>query len=162
MNTQAISCAAHKYWARVDAGPAEVCWEWLGPISHKGGYAVVIHHSKRVGAHRLSWILTRGPIAPGLVVRHICDNPKCCNPNHLELGTHYDNVQDMINRGRRVPSAAKGTRNCKAKLTDRQVRQIRAEYAAGSSSTIRLAKKYGVSQGLISQIVLNRIWRHIL
>ena len=162
MNTQLISFEAHKYWARVDAGPAEVCWEWQGPISHKGGYAVAVHHSKRLGAHRLSWILTRGPIPPGLVIRHTCDNPKCCNPNHLELGTHYDNVQDMITRGRRVVTSAKGMRNCKAKLTDSEVIRIRAEYAEGGTSTIKLAKKYGVSQGLISQIVLNRIWKHIL
>lgn len=157
-----LGTAAHKHWGRVDASTVDVCWEWLGPVSHKGGYAMTRHDGKNIGAHRLSWILTRGPIPSGLVVRHVCDNPRCCNPCHLDIGTHYDNVQDMINRGRRVASAARGVRNCKAKLTDNEVRRIRAEYAEGNTSTIKLAKRYGVSQGLISQIVLKRIWKHVL
>jgi hypothetical protein len=161
MNTAKNSTEAYKFWSRVDVGPLEACWEWIGPISHRGGYATAVHHSKRLGAHRLSWILARGAIPQGMVVRHRCDNPKCCNPNHLELGTHKDNVQDMIQRGRRAPASAKGVRNCKAKLSEQDVRQIRTAYAQGGTSTIKLAKQYAVTQGLISQIVRHRIWRHI-
>ncbi len=161
LSAQHLGINAYKYWGRVDVSMVDVCWEWLGPISHKGGYAILKYEGKNIGAHRLSWILTRGPIPSGLIVRHACDNPKCCNPCHLDIGTHYDNAQDTIKRGRRAVTAARGVRNCKAKLTDNEVRRIRAEYAEGNTSTIKLANNYGVSQGLISQIVLKHIWKHV-
>jgi hypothetical protein len=150
-----------RFWSRVEAGPAGLCWEWTGPISHKGGYAIVRANKRNYLAHRLAWMFAHGTIPEGLVIRHKCDNPKCCNPLHLELGTHLDNQHDMIIRGRRKKSGAKGTRNCKAKLSDSLVREIRALYASGSTSTPKLAQQYGVTQGLISQIVLKRIWRHV-
>lgn len=150
-----------RYWSRIETGPPGVCWEWTGPISHKGGYALIRSNKRNYLAHRLAWIHTRGEIPKGLVIRHMCDNPRCCNPLHLEIGTHLDNQRDMINRGRRKKTAARGVRNCKAKLNDDLVREIRNLYAQGKTSTLKLAQQYGVTQGLISQIVLHRIWKHL-
>lgn len=162
MNPASIdSIAWQRFWSRVDVGPISACWEWTGPISHKGGYAQVCIKKRMYTAHRLSWYFTRGVLPTGLIIRHICDNPKCCNPIHLDIGTHLDNYKDMVSRGRRKVTRAKGERNCKAKLNETQVKEIRALYATGTTSTIKLAHKYNVTQGLISQIVLHRIWKHL-
>ncbi|MED4262025.1 HNH endonuclease signature motif containing protein [Priestia aryabhattai] len=75
------------------------CWEC---ISHglKNGYANIFG-----GGHRFMWSLwNKKEIPDGMVVRHKCDNSKCCNPHHLEIGTQYDNVQDAVKRGRRNPA----------------------------------------------------------
>lgn len=86
-----------------------------------------------------------------LVVRHTCDNPSCVNPKHLELGTHQDNMNDMKSRDRQP----KGETHHRAKLTDAQVAEIRE--LARRQSQVEIAKTYGVSQWLVSQIVNNKV-----
>ena len=77
------------------------CWEWQGDLTHNGyGRVKVDGKAKRV--HRVMWELRHGPIPDGMVVMHKCDNPKCCNPEHLELGTQRENVADMIQKNRAV------------------------------------------------------------
>jgi hypothetical protein len=112
-------------------------------------------------AHRVAYEWAYGAIPDGMLVRHKCDNPSCCNPAHLELGTDKDNYSDMVSRGRRVPGRPKGEKNCKAKLSEEEVKQIRLMYKAGGESTNTLARKFNVTQALISQIVLRKIWKHI-
>jgi hypothetical protein len=83
------------------------CWPWTGQVKSPAGYGV-LHlmqsqkHRKRrtVFGHRAIYELLNGPIAPGVEVLHTCDNPPCCNPAHLRLGTHRDNMLDMIQKGR--------------------------------------------------------------
>lgn len=150
-----------RFWSKVDEAPVDMCWEWIAAIGKTSTYPRFKLNNYLTTAHRAAWILSYGAIPSGLVVRHKCDNPRCCNPQHLELGTHADNVRDMITRGRRKVSSAKGTRNSKAKLNDDLVREIRSIYTSGNASTIKLARNYGVSQSLISQIVLHRIWKHV-
>lgn len=91
-----------------------------------------------------------------LQVRHKCDNPKCINPEHLELGTHLDNVQDMIKRGRKNP--VKGSNSWNAKLTNEDVIQIRAS----NLSCIELSLKYPVCKNHIRAIKSGTSWRHLL
>lgn len=82
------------------AGTATGCHEWSGSRT-AGGYGLV-GNTKRVRVHRLSWELANGSTIPdGMVIRHKCDNPPCINPEHLEIGTHADNMADMFSRGRR-------------------------------------------------------------
>ena len=88
----------------------------------------------------------------GQVVRHKCDNPRCINPNHLELGTQLDNVQDSVVRGRATRSP--GITNGRAKLTTAQVLEIRN--AAGTGP--QLAHAYGVSTTVIYQIKAGKLW----
>lgn len=75
------------------------CWEWGGHLDH-GGYGILPHKGKRYAAHRISFMLHHGDIPDGMVVRHRCDNSVCTNPDHLELGTAAQNVQDKIRRER--------------------------------------------------------------
>ena len=108
-------------------------------------------------AHRVTWQLTNGEIADGLFVLHKCDNPGCCNPGHLFLGTHAANMADKVAKGRQA--RVTGNRNGSAKLTAEDVRWMRWAYADGRYTQARLAELYGVSQQGISDAILHRTWR---
>jgi hypothetical protein len=75
------------------------CWEFQGNRQAKG-HGRLNYHTRKVLAHRLAWELTHGPIPDGMLVCHHCDNPPCCNPLHLYVGTHKDNTGDAMRRGR--------------------------------------------------------------
>lgn len=79
------------------------CWEWQGTLN-EDRYGIFRLQGKRIKAHRFSFSLYKGDIPKDKVVRHNCDNAKCCNPNHLQLGTQEENIQDMIDRKRRPTS----------------------------------------------------------
>ena len=90
-----------RFWSKVQ--PTEGCWLWTGARSTEGyGYIGVgpRRNHKDVLAHRLMWELTYGPIPNGLWVLHRCDTPSCVRPDHLFLGTHQDNMDDMKRKGR--------------------------------------------------------------
>lgn len=85
-----------KFWAKVGKRGEEECWPWLGAIDTQGyGRA-----GKRDRAHRIAFLIFHQHIPPGMVVRHRCDNPPCCNPSHLELGSKSDNARDAVERDR--------------------------------------------------------------
>jgi hypothetical protein len=89
-----------RFWSRVDtSGGLWACWPWTRG-RNGAGYGLISQQHRDVSAHRLSWELANGPIPPGLYVCHTCDNPPCCNPSHLFLGTPTDNVRDMYAKGR--------------------------------------------------------------
>lgn len=83
------------FWERVDKTSG--CWLWTGAKSTNGGYGYFIYGrgGQKLRAHRVAWEMTHGPIPEGWVVMHLCDNPLCVNPDHLEVGTQADNVLDM-------------------------------------------------------------------
>lgn len=87
-----------KFWKHIVKG--KHCWSWSGRVSGPGYGVVHITGTKRIGAHRLSWQIHRGEIPPGMFVCHRCDNPPCCNPDHLFLGTQTDNMRDASSKGR--------------------------------------------------------------
>jgi hypothetical protein len=84
-----------------------------------------------------------------MFVCHRCDNPPCCNPAHLFLGTAADNSQDMAAKGRTC--TARGLAHPLGRLSDHQVREIRARRHAGET-TVALAAEYGISSTHVSQI----------
>lgn len=101
LGTTELPTLADRLWDRVDrSGGPDACWEWSGYRTRRGygqiGEGRTIHPT-----HRVAWEQThQAKVLPGFVVRHDCDNPPCCNPSHLRLGTDADNVRDMIDRGR--------------------------------------------------------------
>lgn len=126
------------------------------------GYARIIHHDKgvriregrHVKAYRDFYKVPRVAIK-GFVVRHKCDNPRCINPIHLELGTHKDNTHDMLLRGRHTNSIPTGELHGGCKLTDTQVQTIRQRYKKGSRTcgSTKLATEFGVTHTQILYIV---------
>lgn len=92
-----------RFWQRVDKRAPDECWEWIAGRT-KAGYGYITAgprgSQRHVYAHRLSYELAHGPIPDGKHVCHRCDNPPCCNPAHLRLGTHADNMADMKAKGR--------------------------------------------------------------
>lgn len=129
------------------------CWVWTGG-RNGAGYGTFRVGRKSILAHRYSYQITKGTIAAGLLVCHSCDNRKCVNPNHLFLGTHTDNGQDMSNKGRnKVGNWLGGLR--RAKLTPQEVLAIRSDHDA---SSVELAAKYGVNKVTIQQIRRRETW----
>lgn len=135
------------------------CWLWTGYIYPPTGYGEWSINNKKHSTHRIAYELFIGEIPNGLLVCHICDVRNCVNPDHLFLGTYLDNMQDMINKGRQNP--ATGEDHGKAKLTKKEVMEIRRLYEEKDWSQYKLAGKFNVSQKNISNIVLRKIWKHI-
>jgi HNH endonuclease len=108
-----------------------------------------------MGAHRAEWIEKRGPIPPGMMVCHHCDNPPCREIAHLFLGTNRDNLGDMASKGR----STWGTRNNTTKLTPAQVDEIRLALAAGEKQR-DIGGRYGVCKSTIGCIARSESWRH--
>ena len=176
-----------KFLAGIGSPTPTGCMEWTKGRRGKG-YGVLNVGSARVGAHRYAWELAHGPIPPGMLVCHRCDNPPCVNVEHLFLGTPFDNMRDMTAKGRgnigpataarlarpetwatgdrngsrlHPERLARGERHGHAKLSAQQVMAIRAEYAAGGVFQHELARKFGVTQGLVSGIVRLARWAHV-
>lgn len=155
---------------------ASGCLEWMGARA-KAGYGEIqrrrLFGPQPETTHRIAWRLAYGAIPDGQWVLHRCDNPACCEPTHLFLGTHQDNVTDKMQKGRhrhghlygddhpmrkRPELVKRGEAHNMAKLTLAQVQQIRALQAAGGSDT-KIAKQFGVSRPAISAIRHGRAWR---
>jgi hypothetical protein len=138
------------------AGPNE-CWLWTGAKNR--GYGVARVGGRQEGAHRTAYRAAYGDIPAGLLVRHNCDNPPCCNPAHLSLGTQADNMRDKRERGRQP----RGEAHYCAKLTEDIVRTIRTKYVRGSREFggAVFARRFGVSEMTISEVANRKIWRHI-
>lgn len=76
------------------------CWHWLGYFNMSNTRGILSYQGRNELAYRLVYMMINGPIPKGKIIMHTCDNPRCVNPNHLKLGTHKDNSQDMIAKGR--------------------------------------------------------------
>lgn len=150
--------AINHFRRKVQVGAADECWPHAGARKPKG-YVMVHLRDGQTGAHRLAWYLQHGEWpSDGLVVRHKCDNPPCCNPAHLELGTVADNNRDRDERGRHA--GLRGEALTQARLTEAQVHAIRARLAVGESRQI-LAVEHGVSTSCIDLIANRKTWRHV-
>lgn len=136
---------------------SDVCWPWPGSRT-AAGYGTFRSGDMTVLTHRMAWECANGPIPDGMRVCHSCDNPPCCNPSHLFIGTAADNTADMMVKGRHRCPVGEDTH--RAVLTERQVLDIRAEYAAGGISYRLLASRYGVGETTIRNAISRKSWRH--
>ena len=150
------------FWEKVKKGPrTNDCWDWLAAKNNKG-YGRFDFEGKTQSAHRVVWQLTYGPIPEGegyhgTCVLHKCDNPSCVRPDHLFLGSNYDNLLDKEAKGR--GNHGKGETHSRAKLTDAQILEIRA---IGLSMFQReIAEKYGISKRHVGYILNSKNWKHL-
>lgn len=144
----------HRFFSKVQK--TESCWLWTR-YKTQDGYGLLRAETKLHYAHRFSYEIHHGPIPSDLHVLHKCDNPACVNPAHLFLGTHSDNMADMVSKGRK--KGKRGGSNTSAKLTRVQVLEIRARYPQGGTSYRKLAKEYGVTNGAIENVVNRKTWK---
>ena len=133
-------------------GANDVCWEWQG--AKRRGYGLFRSNGKPVQAHRVAFELSRGEFSSTLHVLHRCDNPPCCNPMHLFLGSPLNNAKDRGDKGR----SARGERINLSKLTERQVLAIRSSTRI---HRVLLAHRYGVNERTISDVWNRKTWTHL-
>ncbi len=132
------------------------CILWTG-ARQTDGYGSRKVNGKTWLAHRWAWTVKNGPIPKGLIVCHSCDNPPCCNPDHLSLGTDADNKRDSVAKGRHRWPVFLGEHHPAAALTAEQVRMIRSD----KRSQRLIAAAYGISQSHVSDIRAGKKWSHL-
>jgi len=131
------------------------CWVWTKYRQQPSGYGVCYITGRESGpryVHRIVEELVRGPIPPGLLVLHKCDNPPCSRPSHLFRGTPKDNIADARNKGR----LSAGSRHFQAMLAENQVFQIRHRHKEFIDT---LSIEFGVSTGVIRDVVRLRTYQ---
>lgn len=178
---------AKPFWDRVKfSQETGACWEWKGARIDNYGSVKFMGMSQR--AHRVAYMITKGKIPDGMMVCHTCDNPPCCNPLHLWLGTAKMNCDDMHHKGRANPPTGnrsgwvvcpekmcygdrsmarrypellkRGSQNGNHKLFEKDVTEIRRLVNSGHSKN-STAKKFGVTQKCIRMIMRGDTWKHL-
>jgi len=147
------------------------CWRYTGAIA-SSGYGQSWLHGKVITAHRAMWIFAFGPIPKKMFVCHKCDNRRCCNPDHLFLGTQKDNIQDMFAKGRgwegdknwtrkNPEKVMRGVDQPKAKLNDEIVIELRRRRMVNGDTYTSMARELGMDKSVIRRAVLGINWTHI-
>jgi hypothetical protein len=146
-----------RFWLQVDR-KREGCWEWQG-LRAEGGYGRAWLHGTIHRAHRVAWAAVEGELPAGVQVCHHCDNPPCCRPSHLFIGSQADNIADAMEKGRLVkPPDPTGEGNPSAILTEEDVRQIKA---LAAEPRAEVAARFGVSKSCLQDIYKGRTWTHV-
>tara|TARA_R110000868_G_scaffold123_6_gene1313 strand:- start:5 stop:613 length:609 start_codon:yes stop_codon:yes gene_type:complete len=170
----------HRFWKRVTRSDESSCWLWNGYTNH-GGYGWASIGGIAQLTHRYAYSTQNPEIPKGLCVLHKCDNPPCCNPAHLFLGTNQDNVTDRDTKGRQCKGEARSAANKKgdehwsrmrpemvtrgaavggSKLTEEAVIEIRRLRAEGEKLKA-IAILYGVTVPTVSMVVRRVTWGHV-
>lgn len=159
--------AVARFWSFVCKAGDDECWPWLGFKTEKGYgmFSGLAKELKTQRTNRIAWMLSNVVRATnGLMVCHSCDNPPCCNPAHLFLGTHTDNMQDALKKGRLsclrpggVPEPKSGAEHSCARLSPSQVEEIRSLH--GVESATATARRFGISRGNVWMIQTNKTWK---
>lgn len=148
------------FWSRIDRSVGFFdCWIWSGGHRNSQGYGTTRWNGKVELCHRIAWILTQGDIPEGLCVLHRCDNPPCCNPVHLFLGTRAENNADKRAKGRERYWSPKGENAAAHKLSDKQVNEMRHLHSQGGITYRELSEMFGVCQMQAWRIVNYKEWR---
>jgi hypothetical protein len=139
-----------RFWEKVNKGTEHECWPFRTSREGYGSFYVPGDPPTHIRSNRMAWILTRGHIPDGLHVLHECDNPCCCNPNHLFLGTHKENMKDMTTKIRSdwIPDK---------RLSDLEIIEIRRRYHPSKTTHALLAREFRVTEAQIRSALSNRI-----
>lgn len=141
-------------------GPKDDCWKWTGNFIAEYGSFAIHRHGKRqsLRSSRIAYEMSTGItlLSSKQLVCHVCDNPACVNPDHFFIGTHKDNIRDMINKNRDRHLSHEN--HPMAKLNLQQVDTIRKLWNTGKWSQRKLAIRFNIKHTTIGGIVRNKIW----
>lgn len=141
----------NKFWSKVNyPGNDQECWEWTA-YRDKDNYGKI----EGYGAHRRAWEFYNGIIPNNLCVCHTCDNPPCCNPEHLFLGTSQENTQDKINKGRQIKGSEIGT----AKMDETDVKQMLTNILESKYTSVQdILRDYIIAKSTFENIIYKNGW----
>jgi hypothetical protein len=147
----------HKFMSNVAVAGLDDCWPWTAGRDGKG-YGCFWSGDRRLISSRLAYVVGYGSVPTDLMVCHRCDNPPCCNPSHLFLGTNRDNMRDKAAKGRcNIPS---GRDSHHAVFTERDA--VKAIAIRQQGVTIReIARRMGVSKSTAHRMVTQYTYRPI-
>ncbi len=151
-----------RFFEKTIPEPNSGCLLWTGATDTRG-YGQMAVRRVTTSAHRIAWRLANGSIDRHQHVLHRCDTPACVNVDHLFLGTHQDNMNDMAAKGRRATehlTKRKGELNGNSVLIEDDVRVIR-RLRTGGCSLGTIALRFGISKQNVSMIVKNKTWAHV-
>lgn len=158
-----------RFWKHVAKEHPDKCWIWKLKTNRKGYGKLNINHENFL-AHRISWVITNGPIPSDICVLHHCDNPSCVNPHHLFLGTRSENNADSHSKRRgvwqkgekkRPELILRGTQHANSVFTEEDVREIRTRLSTGEQKS-KIASDFGVSIFAIYAISKRLTWAHLV
>lgn len=136
------------------------CWIWKGAKSGDG-YGAIKVNGKQTSIHRQSYKEFIGYIPDGLCICHKCDEPLCCNPEHLFLGTHKQNTKDSVKKNRARCLRQNGSLNPSAKFNEELVKEIKKLFKKGWM-TRDIEDLLGIPHKNLEDIKYNKTWRHVL
>lgn len=150
-----------RFWSKVEKRGPEECWPWKACKNAQGYGDFHTRGMAKTKAHRFAYFLEHGKLPKALLVCHHCDNPSCCNPSHLFLGTKQDNMDDSMEKGRMQKTRPRGEKHGMARLTNTDVIAIRKRYAEGNITYKELANLSGIPKGTLYHLVSRTTWTHI-
>lgn len=154
--TRRMGTIEERFLMQFKKNDIDLCWLWEGDKRPNGKGILygrfTIENGKGTSAHRYSYKFFNGDIPDNLFICHKCDTPLCVNPNHLFLGSHKENMKDMVNKNRSYKG--RGEKKSISKLTNKQASEIRQS----DDKRENLAKKYNVSLSCIARIKRNETY----
>jgi hypothetical protein len=141
------------FWRLVDSSDGLGCWPWTRPCSPYGRFRL---NGKYISAHRIALLGADRAVTEKLLVCHRCDNPKCCRPSHLFLGTYQDNRSDAVAKGRHAYGERSGVTN----LQTSTVAEIKSALRAGSRIS-DISRRFNIPDATIDNIKAGRAWAHV-
>lgn len=155
MNAKRLEKFSAKFKANLDTG----CIEWQGSCT-SAGYGQTSLDGKHWYTHRLAYTLAFGDIPSGLMVRHMCENRKCGNPDHLRLGTNQENMQDRLDSGHKRAVTFGGENHHNSKLTEDRVVELRNRLRTGETAA-QISQDFGVSVSAIGRAATGITWADV-